>query len=68
MMISSWVISWSVLDDLSRESVLQPHDGLVDEVCEAVGCCLVLDDQPGGDGHHGRALGQTFLCGKPSTK
>ena len=50
MVTPTRVISRSVLDDLGRESVLEPHYGFVEEVRESVGRHLVLDGQPGGDG------------------
>ena len=54
-MIRSWMISWSVLQEPSGKvlAVLYPDDGFVKEMRESVGSGLVLNDQPGGDGHQG---------------
>ena len=51
IMIYSWMISWSVLQEPSGKvlAVLYPDDGFVKEMRETVGSCLVLNDQPGGD-------------------
>ena len=60
-MSRTWVICRSVLNDLGRESVLDPHYWLVEEVGEGVGRGLVLDDQSGGDGQQARGGLQTSL-------
>ena len=63
IMIYSWMISWSVLQEPSGKvlAVLYPDDGIVKEKRESVGRALVLDDQPGGEGQQGWVGLETFL-------
>ena len=46
IIISAWMISWSVLQKPSRKvlTVLYPDDGFVKEMRQGVGSCLVLND------------------------